>query len=245
MGTKEVITVQIVCSENDKNRIQSHLRAYFPNVIMRDMESTWFPFDTDEFVVIADFGLNDEFMRPINTVQNLNIDPLTSVVASMENLEDGDTAIFQAIFKGVTAPWARDIQKSVSDGRGGSFFADSPEMVNLAKEKVSAPLFGAVMRIATQARHEERSQYLATELIRSITSVSTTEFNKLIPLSNEDYEYHNHLYNVIKRLSNRLGMILNTDELVSFVHYPNKTVVSKKLIRIQDHARHGKYVVPL
>ncbi len=229
LGTKEAITVQLICSKEDSERVESHLNAYFPTAIIRELESSWLPFDTDEFVAIADFGLNDEFMRPINTVPNFNVDPLTSVVATMNSLQDEDMVLFQTIFRGVTAPWARDVQKSVSDGRGGSFFADAPEMTTLAKDKVSSPLFAVVMRVATQSNSEERSQYLATEMIRSITSVSTGQYNKLIPLSNEGYNYHNHLYNVLVRQSNRFGMILNTGELSTFVHYPNRTVVSEKL----------------
>ncbi len=229
LGTKEAITIQLICSKEDSGRVESHLNAYFPTAIIRELESSWFPFDTDKFVAIADFGLNDEFMRPLNTVTNFNVDPLTSVIATMNSLQDGDMVLFQTIFKGVTAPWARDVQKSVSDGRGGSFFADAPEMTTLAKDKVSSPLFAVVMRVATQSNSEERSQYLATEMIRSITSASTGQYNKLIPLSNEGYNYHNHLYNVLVRQSNRFGMILNTAELSTFVHYPNRTVVSEKL----------------
>src|SRR2546421_10264628 len=45
-------------------------------------------------------------------------------------------------------PWAESILRSVSDGEGGSFFADAPEMVALAKEKVRRPLFAAVIRVA-------------------------------------------------------------------------------------------------
>lgn len=229
IGTYDNITVQFVCTLTDNERIRSQIKAYFPSVVIKETNINNLSFNLNEQVAIADFGLSDEFIRPIATHASFNIDPLTPIIATFSNLQEGDTALLQMIFKGVIAPWAKDITYAVSDGHGGSFFSDAPEMVTCAQEKVSSPLFGCVMRIATQGSSDNRSEYLATELTRSITSVATSEYNTLIPLSNEGYDYNDHLYNVYHRTSNRLGMILSSDELVSFVHYPNKTVISEKL----------------
>jgi hypothetical protein len=223
------IKIQIVCSEQDKQRIASHLKAYFPTVILQEEYISDFGFETNEKVAIADFGMNDEFMRPIAMSESFAIDPLTSMIATMDGLQSNDIAVFQILFKGITSPLANEISYSVSDGAGGSFFSDAPEMPLCAKEKISNPLFSVVMRIATQGRTELRSQYLAQEMARSISAVSSSHFNKLIPLSNEGYNYDFHFYNLHNRLSNRLGFILNSKELNTFLHYPNKSVVSKKL----------------
>ena len=229
VATTEDITIQIVCSEQDKGRVRSHLHAYFPTIIIRDSGVDDFGFSRIHDIAIADFGLNDEYMRPITQTDSFSIDPLTSVIATMETLQSHDVAVFQILFKGITSPLAKDTLYSVSDGSGGSFFADAPEMPNCAKDKTAHPLFSVVMRIATQGKNDIRSQYLSQELARSISTVSHSEYNKLIPLSNEGYNYDFHVYNLNHRLSNRLGFILNSKELGTFIHYPNKTVVSKKL----------------
>lgn len=223
------IKIQMVSSEQDKQRIASHLKAYFPTAILQEQYINDFGFDIHENIAIADFGMNDEFMRPIAMSESFAIDPLTSIVATMDSLQANDIAVFQILFKGITSPLANDITYSVSDGTGGSFFDDAPEMLHCAKDKIANPLFTVVMRIATQGESNIRSQYLAQELARSISAVSSSHFNKLIPLSNEGYNYDFHFYNLHNRLSNRLGFILNSKELNSFLHYPNKSVVSKKL----------------
>lgn len=229
VGTSESITIQFVCHQGDRGRIESHIRAYFPTVIIQDIHGTDFGFDSCRDVAIADFGVNDEFVRPIATSDNFSIDPLTSMIATMEYLKPQDVVVFQVIFKGITSPLAKDITYAVSDGAGDSFFSDAPEMPLCAKNKISNPLFSVVMRIGTQGNNNHRSQYLAQELARSITVVSSSEYNKLIPLTNEGYSYDFHYYNLHNRLSNRFGFILNSNELNTFVHYPNKTVVSDKL----------------
>ena len=133
------------------------------------------------------------------------------------------------LFKGTSAQWGHDIHHAVSDGRGGSFFNGYPEFVTGSQEKTSQPLFSVVMRIGAQGIHDEHSRYIAKELSRSITTISDSQYNKLIPLSNEGYEYDDHLRNIFYRTSNRFGFFLNTKELSQFLHYPNKTIVSAKL----------------
>ena len=229
IGTREDITIQFVSSELDSERIKTYLKAYFPTVIVKQISLDCFNFDKDKEVAIADFGLSDEFMRPIKQTDSFGIDSLTSLFATMEGLQTNDIVVFQLLFKGITSPLAKEIPYAISDGAGGSFFADAPEMVSCAQDKISNPLFSVVMRIATQGKTKTRSQYLAQELARSISSISSSQFNKLIPLSNEGYNYDFHCYNLQNRLSNRLGFVLNSNELNTFVHYPNKTVVSSKL----------------
>lgn len=121
------------------------------------------------------------------------------------------------LFKGITSPLAKDISYSVSDGAGGSFFSDAPEMLKCAQDKISNPLFSVIMRIATQGKSDIRSQYLAQELTRSISAVSSSGYNKLIPLSNEGYKYDFHKYNLYHRLSSRLEFVLNSIPLFTIL----------------------------
>jgi len=125
VGKNDSINIQIVCSEKDRNHVTSLFKAYFPSVIIRDIEIDDFGFNTENTIAIADFGMNDEFMLPISTIDSLSIDPLTSIIASMDALTHNDVVVFQMLFKGITSPLAKDIPFSVSDGTGGSFFADA------------------------------------------------------------------------------------------------------------------------
>jgi len=68
------IKIQIVCSEQDKQRITSHLKAYFPTVILQEQYISDFGFEINEKIAIADFGINDEFMRPIAMSESFAIE---------------------------------------------------------------------------------------------------------------------------------------------------------------------------
>jgi len=223
------IQILFTTSESDSFRLKSQLQAYFPAITLRTIKWDDINFDFEKPIAIADFGLDNEFMLPTEAAHSYSIDPLTSIIATLSHLSDDETALFQILFKGVTAPWAQDALYASSDGHGGSFFESSPEFIRGVEEKISSPLFGVVMRMAVQTKNEYGSKYIASELARNITTVSDSHYNRLIPLSNEGYDYEEHFKNVYYRTSNRLGFILNSKELAHFVHYPNRTVVCEKL----------------
>src|ERR1700677_1263255 len=52
-----------------------------------------------------------------------------------------------------------------------------------------------------------------------------------MPLSNDAYDEWQHCNDVVARQSCRAGMIINRDELVSFVHLPSASARSVKLTR--------------
>tara|TARA_R110000850_G_scaffold277120_1_gene423035 strand:- start:14366 stop:17353 length:2988 start_codon:yes stop_codon:yes gene_type:complete len=242
LAQKGEIRIQFTSSKSDSLRLQSHLKAFFPTIIIQIKDTLDINFDLHKTVAISDFGLDNEFMLPISSTDSLAIDPLTSIIATLGIIEKSETAIFQIIFKGVTAPWSRDMLYAVSDGQGGSFFEGYPEFVKCTQEKVSCPLFGVVMRIGVQGLTEERSSSIASDLAKTITTLSSSEYNRLIPLSNEGYKYDDHLKNIFHRTSNRIGFILNSKELAHFVHYPNKTVVSDKLGLSEGKTKREEYL---
>lgn len=250
MGRHEEIRIQIVSSDEDIENVRIQLKAFFPEIVITDIDPMEDLFHGTSKIAIVDFGLDEEFMRPINTVENYKIDPLTSIIGNMEQLREDETVLMQVMFQGVTAPWSQDVMQSVSDGKGGSFFHDAPEMPTCAQEKIAHPLFSVVVRVSCQGISDDKSAYLVSQLSKSISRVSSSRYNKLIPLSNDGYRFDFHYNNVRLRLSNRLGFFLNAKELSTFVHYPNKTVVSEfltaqsgKTRAVPKRYRNGRYIL--
>lgn len=229
IGTSVNIRIRFVTTLAEESRLRGLLASYFPTLYTTETDAYDFAFDYDEPVAIADFGYAQEFIRPIQQASSLALDPLTSIISAFEYLESKEILVLQILFKGVRSPLAKDIIYAVSDGRGGSFFENSPEMLPSAKSKIASSLFSVVMRVASQGTNDERSAYLLQNVSRSISVISKSEVNELIPLSNKGYAYDNHLGSLLYRKSHRLGMIMNTEELATFVHYPNKGVHSTKL----------------
>lgn len=226
-GTKDKISVQFAYTGNNPGSFRSYINAYAPSVVVNESPKNLersLDFSKETFVI--DLGLRDEFMRPIRVWNKFDPDPLSGCIAMLEALEDGEFGMLQFLFQPTINPWAESVYRSVANGSGGSFFTDAPDMMPLAKEKVSCPIYACVVRSVGQSKTEDRALMIAEEVAGSLISFHRTGSNTLIPLPGEpscDAE------DVLMRRSRRIGMLLNSHELASLVHIPDRSITSPKL----------------
>lgn len=231
IATATDITIQLVGSSFDVQKAEHHFKAFFPQTIIEHIEDLLdLPFftDTAKEIAIAEMAPAEEYMRPLEHARDFSLDPLTSIITTLEHLRDDEVAMMQVLFVGVKNPWKYDLLRSVSDGQGGSFFEGSSDMLSCTQDKVSSPLFSCVVRIASQSKFTQRSEALTYELAHHLSKASESSYNKLRLLPNEGYEYNQHVLNLFFRKSNRWGFFANSKELAQLIHYPNN-VVSEKL----------------
>ncbi len=232
IGTIDSIRIQLTCRESDFSQLKQQLQAFFPDIVANEennlLQSLW---NDEQETVIVDFALSQEFMRPLRTLRKFDTDPLIGIIGALEDLGEDEIGVFQILFQGVHNPWPDSIMRSVVDWEGHSFFANAPEMVGLAKEKVSKPLFATVIRVIAQSPWTHRAWEIARVLGTGLKQIANPNSNELIPLTNEGYDDSVHISDVLLRESHRSGMLLNCEELISLVHPPSDSVRSQKLIR--------------
>lgn len=100
LGTAKEIVLQFVCSDADITITKTYLEAYFPecthissdelleNIIVENRQTA-----------VIDFGLQQEFVRPIQVLKNFTIDPLTGLFGILEQLHGDEQAGIQILFK--------------------------------------------------------------------------------------------------------------------------------------------------
>jgi excisionase family DNA binding protein len=135
------------------------------------------------------------------------------------------------LFVPVRERWPESMIRAVTDDAGDSFFVHDPAMAKLTAEKISSPLFAAVIRVAAQSPKSKRAWHIAEGLGKSLRQFAEAASNELIPLSNDAYDEWQHCNDVVARRSCRSGLIVNRDELVSLVHLPSASARSAKLQR--------------
>jgi len=229
LGTAERIHIQLVASVGDVSSVRRQLRAYFPDVVITDSEDnlqTAWRANSDAEAFVVEFGLGREFIYPLASPDS---DPYTGLVAAVSELQPGEVGLFQVIFQPVENPWAQSILRTVNDAGGRPIFANAPELARLAQDKVSSPLFGAVVRLAVNAENLDRAIVIAQDIAGSLRVYGNINGNELIPLNNYGYPYESHAEDVVNRVCRRTGMLLNTEELIGFVHLPGASVRHPKL----------------
>lgn len=234
LGLSDQIVVRLTCRDHDFLQLKQQLAAYFPEAVLSPvsgyLSERWQREPKNESAVV-DFGLSKEFMLPLKTFKDFNTDPLIGIAGSLSELRDGEIGVFQILFQAARNPWPESVMRAVTDGDGKPFFTDSPDIVSLARTKVSQPLFAAVIRVAAQSASSKRSWQIAKTLAGTFAQLSRPSSNELIPLTNDDYNDTDHEQGVLYRHSHRTGMLLNSDELLSLVHLPSESVRSPKLKR--------------
>jgi hypothetical protein len=231
VGRGESIEVQIACNRHDSDHIKQKIEAFFPSAMCESrrnfLESNLAP---SRPLLAINFGLRREFTRPLRCVKNFEPDVLTSAFASLENLGKGETACLQVLFKAVTKPWSEQVLKAMIDRDGRSFFADAPEAVSLAKEKIQSQLVAAVIRVVVQADSEEKAWKICRDLGGSLNVLNSPN-NELIPITGAHCSSNQLLRDVVERQTRLHGMILNAREASMLAHFPSSSVKSKKLKR--------------
>ena len=231
LGTAPQVTAQFAVHPQDAGSVFKQLRAFFPDVVFTPreggLETAWQE-SSDADMALVEFGLASEFMIPLATTR---IDPFVGIVAALGELQPGELALYQVIFQPVQHPWAESILRAVTDNTGQPFFANAPEITKEAEKKIASPLYAAVVRLATRSGEPDRAWEIARHIAGALGVFARPDGNELIPLQNDDYPFDDHQEDVLRRQCRRSGMLLNTDELIGFVHLPSAEVRSPSLAR--------------
>ena len=259
VGTSERIVIQFAATaERDAVQLTQQLQAFLPTGA-EIRERSGFLVDAwcksadrsgaygREESVVADFGLSREFMLPLGAVSNFeSADPLVALLAALSSLGAGEVGVFQVLFQKAKADWTGEIMDSVRFFDGTPFFANAPEMIPLAREKTSRPLFAAVVRAAAKGASKERVWQTVRNLGGALALLASPAGNELIPLSNDGYDSFYREQSLLDRMSHRCGMILNAGELASLVHPPTGAVLrAPKLLRAEIGEGKTKLAPPL
>lgn len=231
VSTETAISQQFVCRKPDAMSAYLQIQAFFPTAIIRDVshDSLYILSDTETCVI--DLGLSDEFMLPLAVSSKLDPDPYIGLYAALEQVYAGERGIVQILFTGTVNPWSESILRAVSDNAGGAFFANAPDMLPATKEKVSAPLCAVCIRAIGQSESRKRSRSICVEIAQALMHASTSKHNSLAPLSAQGYPLDDTFSDVLLRETRRAGMLLNSKELATLVHFPTPDIVSKKITR--------------
>jgi hypothetical protein len=240
VGRGERIFVQLATRDCDCVFAAQQLAGQFPTAVVTS-QTNWlldaWKLRRGSHSLVVDFGLSEEFFRPLRTFTRFNTDPLTSLVAALSRLEAGEIGMFQVLLSPARRSWVPSIARALTTADGEPFFVDAPEMIPLAKDKIASPLFAAVVRVAAQSNNASRTLAIARGLGGALKQFGTPDSNELIPLTDDGYPKDVHERDLLARLSRRTGMLLNVEELAALAHLPSVVVSSERLVRTSKRTR--------
>jgi hypothetical protein len=241
IGSKDRVSLQLSCETEDERLLRQQLDSFAPDlaVLQRDnyLRDEWLAV-TEHDVLVVEFGLSEEFIRPLRPLQAFRSDPLGPVIAALSDLGSSETAVFQVIFEQARSPWQESILRSVVDAEGKPFFGTGPEVARLAQVKVSRPLYAVVIRAAAASANRRRTLEILRQIASGLGQFAEPGSNELIPLENDEgYEDLPHQGALIYRCCQRCGALLNADELTALVHLPRPSAFGPKFEHLEGRTR--------
>lgn len=234
VGLAQSVSIQLACDKEDQSGLEQQLLAYFPDAVLSEqsafLSEHWRQLAGQQQIIV-DFGLASEFLRPLATTSSFDPDPLTAVVGALSRLRGNEIGLLQVLFRATRHPWAESMMRAISDKDGRPFFADAPDSLTLARQKVSRPLFAAVVRVAAKAASDQRVWRIVRTLGGAFNQLANPASNHLVPLTNEGLSPSAREADLLERRTHRSGMILNSEELSCLVHLPSASLRSEKLVR--------------
>ncbi len=240
IGTGSQVVIQLAVREADKPQVLNQLNAFFPEAVIPEsssyLASLW-PEEDERYQMVVDFGLEHEGMIPLVSQSRFDIDPLVGMIGALASAENDSVGILQIIFLPTRFDWSESLISSVTTCDGRPFFADAPELTKKVYAKIEKPLYGAVIRAGAVSSSQFQVGHILRQLGGALTQFNAPTGNSLIPLDNRDYPDEIHVQDLPGRLTHRSGMLLNADELINFVHFPNASVREEKLLRLSGRTR--------
>ena len=231
VGTDTTITIQCTCRQTDAGMVYEQIHAYFPAAIIDVVEPENGILLEYTQTAIIDFGLQEECMRPLRMASDAAQDPYIGLFAVLEQIGNGERGVVQVLFKGAVNPWSESMMRSVTDSHGGSFFADAPEMVKVAQEKISSPIYAVCIKVVGQSATSQRAVDIAYSIGAALVQQTRSNHNSLFMLPLQGYDPQDRITDVWLRKTHRSGMLLNCKELATLVHLPTPEIHSQKLVR--------------
>jgi hypothetical protein len=229
-ATNEEIFIQFTCPERYASYLNSQIQAFCPGATTLEMDSDLAGFiNFEHAIATVDYGLRDEFMRSIAS-KEASLDPFTGLFSVFEALEANEQVFVQVLFVPTVNEWRNSILHAVTINNEQPFFANAPEMLPMAREKIASPLFAVTVRAFTQAENLDAAFLLLEKISFTIAHATRSPGNTLAALTDQAYSFESRITDIVSRQSHRSGMLLNVHELATLVHIPDQTLRSHKLL---------------
>lgn len=228
VGLPESIRFYVVSSRNLANTVEKAINAAYPTaeVAIAD-EYNLFPDGSK--VAFAEMKLDKDSYKPIRTYEDLPTDSLAPILTTMSKLTVGEAAAMQIVVTSAGSDWRNTGKKFVDKVRNNNADPekkkmDVPEDLLVAIEKkCEKGGFYADIRLVAVGTSSESAKITLESMISTFSQFGKEGSNTLVKKSLNEAQKKRFIKDFIYRTS-RETSILNTAELATLMHFPNKNV---------------------
>lgn len=229
IALKEEIAFYVSCSEDLRDLVEKQIHGAYPVADIKAVDEVNI-FSEKGRVAFAAITMSDSHYFPIKTYKDLPTDGLSLITSGLSKMGEGDGAIVQVVISPEGKRWqkkgrgfVKSEKKREADPEKATYGHDPKEM-EAVTTKVEKPGFRVAIRVVVSSQSEHTAESHLNNIVGAFAQFSSSYngFQK-----GRVWLKHLFMIDFIYRylpLFNRNTSILNTEEMATLFHFPNKTV---------------------
>ena len=234
VAKKEDIRFYVWTPTKLKDLVEKQIHGAYPEAEVVEVEE-YNIFSQEGKVAYKSFQLSRGNFYPIKTYKDLPTDALASLTSSLAKMGEGEAAAIQILLSPADSSWQKEGRKFISDTKKQEAdpekakFSTSAKILELVEGKIGKPGFETSIRIVTVAGTSEAAKMHLDNIASTFEQVSseTNGLKKRKIRSKgafmEDFLYR---YQPMFHVLGNHPSILNSEELATIYHFPNKQVTT-------------------
>jgi hypothetical protein len=229
VALKEDIRFYISVPMNLRDMVEKQIHAAYPGAGVKEANE-YNIFSEEGFVSFASLKLTGKDYLPINVYKNLPSDPLMSLTSTLAKMGDGEGAAIQIIVSPASEKWQDRGRQYISGYKRGeadpnkATYSEDPRKLEMIGMKTSKSGYRVGIRVVVSAPTKQMADLHLRNITGSFNQFSSEQNGFTVP---RIWSKHMFMIDFIYRyraLFGRGESILNTEELATLYHFPNKTV---------------------
>ena len=231
VGTPDSIRFYFAIPQKKVDLLERQIYGLYPTAVIKRVEE-YNIFSKDSKVAYAAFEFKNSPFYPIKTYQDFSVDPLSSLTSTLSKLIEGEGIAIQALISPAGSKWQKmgrsflsSTKKKEADPEKAEFKIDSKALEQI-DEKCSKPGFEIELRVVVCSKNIDQAKAHLSSIKSALSQFSSDQNGfsgkkiwwKRAFMVDFIYRY----WPVWRPNKNRI--ILNSAELATIFHLPNKTV---------------------
>lgn len=235
VAKQEDIRFYIAVPRKLMDLVEKQIHGAYPGADIKEVEEYSIFSETGK-VAFAALRLKNAPYMPLRVFRDLPTDPLSSLTSVLAKMGPTEGAVIQVLiqptggkWRGLGRSYISKVKKDEANPEKASFKVD-PKSLEAIEQKTSKPGFNAVVRLVVSSTSQENAKMHLENLLTSFGQFSSdhNHFTKVkLPLFLKQLFMMDFIYRYFPVFNFPFFpqySILNSDELATIYHLPNKTV---------------------
>lgn len=244
-SVQPVISFEIVARQEDirfyvwvptslKDLVEKQINGAYPEAEVLEVDE-YNLFETNGKVAYKSLQLGKSNFYPLKTFKDLATDPMLGITSALAKMGPGDAAAIQIVISPAESSWQKDGGKFIADTKKQESdaekakFSTSAKTLEAVEAKVAKPGFETSIRIIAISKDKETAKGTVTNISGAFAQfagdMNSFKSRKIYRNASfmEDFLYR---YQPIFNIFGNHVSILNSEELATIFHFPNKQITT-------------------